>query len=530
MSLQVRIRDKNRNPIYDPEKTTLYAANIRFATNAPGGFADCSFDLRRLDPFASWAINESYQVQLLDGQKLVYEGDIRNIDLSSDGSVTIHCSGRQWLLGEIKLAKIWIDATVASQFSNPIENAAPVDIAFDVQHGDTYVRASFAGVNTRDLETPYDADDYTYSCVYDTRLPNSQIRRIEGTMEYRHEEGVRCRIYNLDQSAIESTISDGYSPSGGSKSINTTFTHGNTRSVALIIGPSNDDAKYAYDDWMNIQSIVIKCHLHTSHPNYASPSYTSKELLLDILYEAGIVGNTISADFNGIDDPGLAISPFGGREAREVVKHIDNILAFGDSSGNTYFWYVWGSDESPDNLPVFSVAARDVSDYEYMIDSRDLGVKIDVTPSGDRLKNYYSVRYEDDDGKDYYRTPVDDANLKNQDSIDANFRRDQVIDIGQGTSTLASQIGKTQLAKFKDRRQKGKIEVSWWIRRAGGALVPACWAKAGERAYLSERDEIIFIGSTEYDDESGKLTITPDEPPDTLEAILARNELSYVEE
>lgn len=529
MSLQVKIRDKSRNPIFDPEKTTLYATGVRFATNAPGGFADCSFSLRRLDPFASWVIKESYQVQLFDGQKLVYEGDIRNIDLSSDGSVTMHCSGRQWLLGEIKLAKIWIDAAVASQFGKPVENAAPVDIAFEVQHGDTYVRASFAGVNTRNSETPYDADDYTYACVYDTRLPNSQIRRVEGTMEYRHDEGVRCRIYNVDQSAIEATISDASSPGGGSKSINTTFTHGNTRSVALIIGPSNDDAKYAQDDWMNIQAIVAKCHLHASHPNHSSPSYTSKQLLLDTLYEAGMVGDTISVDFDGVDDPGLTISPFGGRETREIVKHIDNILAFGDSSGNTYFWFVWGSDGSSDNLPVFSVAARDVSDYEYVLTPRDQGVVIDITPSGDRLKNYYSVKYEDGDGKDYYQTPIDDANLKDQDSIDADFRRDQVIDIGQGTSTLASQIGETQLAKFKDRRLKGKIEVSWWIRKKGGALVPACWAKAGERAYLPERDEIIFIGSTDYDAESGKLTITPDEPPDTLEALLARNELSYVE-
>lgn len=523
--LQIVIRDRSRNDVYDPEATTMYAGGIRFATNAPGGYADCSINLRRSDTFASWAIKDSYQVQIFNGLVQVYEGDIIDIDRKSDGSVTLNCSGRQWVFGERELVKIWADDAAVSNMSSSLDNSDPPQEPFQVQTGDTYIRANFAGIDTRDST---DAEDYQYTAEYDTRGLGI-IRRIEGTLESRCGEGVQCQIYNVDQSSLEATISR-TSATQGSTSMNTTLSGGATEAVKFILGPSNDNAEYTQDDWMNIQSLTILCHYHASHPNYSSPSYTSKQLLIDILYESGLAGDTISEDFDDISDPGLTIKPFGGRETKTVASLIDDVVAFGDSSDQTYIWYIWGSAGTSDDLPIMDVSARDVGSYEYIIDSRHENVvSMDITYSGRRLKNYYRVKYIGTDGRQYLRTPDDDSALKNQTSIDADFQRDRTIDVRKSTASLASQIGQTQLAKFSTRRLKGKIEVDWEIKRADGSVVPACWVRAGERVYLPELDETIFIGSTDYDADTGRLTITPDEPPDTLESILARNELSYVD-
>ncbi len=522
--IQVVVRDRSGNYVYDPEEFTQYVRGVSFATNAPGGYADASMTFMRREPFSAWAIREGYQVRLYDGLRLIYEGDIQDVQAKSDGAITVQCSGRQWILGAVQLAKLWIDDAVCSEFSATGDNAAPVAEPFDVQIGDTYIRCTFTAVDTSGSKV---ADDYRYYARYDTRGLGI-IRRVEGVMEFRLDEGCRCIIWNDDQAATEATFT-GANPVITQTSINTTLTQGATEALTFVLGPSSDSLDYAQDDWMNIRDLIVKCHYHASHPNYASPAYTSKQLLLDILYESGLIsGSIISADFSDVNDPGLTISPFGGRKSLTVAKHIDNVLAFGDASDQIYFWYVWGSDGSSDGRPQFAVSARDVSDYEYVADSRDPNVRsIDITYTGQKLKNHYSVEYTGPDGKPYLLTPTANSNLKNQTSIDTEFRRDEVINIGKSSAALAGQIGKTQRLKYDSRRLKGSIDVVHEILRKDGLYVPACWVRAGQRVYLPELDEIIFIGSTNYDNETGVLQITPDEEPDTLQAILARNALSY---
>ncbi len=517
--LRVEVLDAAGNWAYDSERTLDRAMVEQFVTEAPGGFADCQITIRRRKPFLNWDIRAGQQVRIYNGLTPVYEGDIEDIVEQPDGSARLEVFGRQWMLDQRLLRKIWVDTSPYGRLINKADTSDDSAVKFQVARGDDYLRANFRGVDTRGSAL---ASDFVHQERYWT-VGAGNIRRIEFDLKIRTGEGGKVNIFNVAAGSLEASIvGSGDTTVSGDTNVD----NGLTDAIDLKLGPSNNEAEYTKDDWISLVDLTVYFHFHPGHSSYGfSPgSLTAKKYIEDILRETDLLGNEVSSDLGGITDPGLEIKPFGGYQTLTARQHITKALRFGDGGGGIYFYYVWSSAESNDGRPLFTVQKRIVSSAKYIIDGNDQNVQLNYRWTLDSLANYISVEFEDDDGQKKRRTPNDNAALKNTVSIASYFRRDKNLDIGAGTASSADDAGKTYLAQYGDRRLKGSADVAGMIRLANGGVQPVCRVRAGETAYVPQFDTIIFIGRTRYDPATETMTIDADEEPDRFEAWLLRKD------
>jgi hypothetical protein len=104
-------------------------------------------------------------------------------------------------------------------------------------------------------------------------------------------------------------------------------------------------------------------------------------------------------------------------------------------------------------------------------------------------------------------------------------RRDAIVDAGsQADQTIAAQARDLYLAQYAEPTRQSSAITLASIHDARGALAPLPLVWAGKRVKRSDLypAEIMIIGETEYDAETGLLRLTPLAPPDSTSALLAQ--------
>lgn len=522
--MQIVIKDKTTgNAIFDLDRSLDTYTGLTFSSEAPGGYASCSFTLTKRFPFNISTIKENQIVKVYDGQKLVYFGDIVSIAKSTNGTLKIDCQGRQWIFGKRFVRKIWVSNTVFPESYDPNENIDTDEKILTIQRGRNYVKVGLGGVDTR--ISGEDIDDYRVETHWDSQGAGF-VRRVTGTQRSRTGEGGRLIVYNVGQAATEGTYTHG-PVTVSNQSVDETFTGGDTEIFSIIIGPSDNNAEYTDDDWTSAKDFTVEMAYESGH-SVSTPNYYADEVAEDVLRRAGILGVEINSTLS-MASPNLALKPFGGFSKRTVAQYLDLALSYGDTSNNQYYWFVFGPPSGA-ILPTFVIEQRDTTDYDYWIDGDDNNVELDFLLSSDELTNYVSVEYTNSDGNQVVRTPGDNASLKDTTSISDNYRLDAWLDINEGTNTLADEIGENYLVDHGTRRLKGKATVYGKVRlKRGAGKVPVSWVRSGQRAYIVQYDTTIYIGQVRVTEGvSGKpdsVEIIPDEPPDELSMLLSRRKL-----
>ena len=150
------------------------------------------------------------------------------------------------------------------------------------------------------------------------------------------------------------------------------------------------------------------------------------------------------------------------------------------------------------------------------------------------IRNWIVVRYRDEqNNRDVYVTPDDNANLKDATSIADWGQREYVLDASLATETAAVNLARRYLAAHKDPRfyVSGPITVCGYIRGKNGNPVPASEIRAGRRVRIENflADEVgttgagltFIVSRTHYTDNDETCQISAG-TPDDLAVILAQ--------
>lgn len=525
--LQVVVED-NGVPVVDFQRLLPYA-EPQFSTKAPGGYDRCSFRLMPRDVLASQQIAKYQTVKIYNGLRLVYRGVIRDFRpvIGSDDYIDVDAYGERLYAEAVTLRKVWYDdAVLAAAYEKDI-NKNPDNYRVVVSRSPEYLLVRLAVEDSSSNRSTSDR----YSLYYDAIGGN--VRTVGGSGEYRTGEGVRLRIFNVNAgTAFYDFADDEASPA--SITLSHSAVTATCTTIEFRIGPEQTSAGYTNTDYINLVDLTVTTNYHSSHsvnPATTNPNHTSSELIEDGLWITDLAGSKISSSMSNVTAQGITFRPFGSPRNISMTDLLDKITAYGDGSYNAYYWYI-GYDSDSSNLPMVRVEQRSTASANWVVRAGADNVQsLDISLSDDRRHNYIIVEYTDDRGKTVQRTPADNASLKNTASISASYRRDRVIQVDTSDSTEADQIGIAYLTANKNGLYKGSIAIQWYIEQYGsGARVPASWVRAGDVVYLPDVDGgvNIFVGSTSYDAANGRLTITPDVPPDTLESIMAQRELVFV--
>ena len=526
--LQIIVEDAG-TPVVDLQRLLPYA-EPQFATKAPGGYDSCSFRLMPRDVLASQQIARYQTVKIYNGLRLVYRGVIRDVRpvAGREDYIEIDAYGERLFAESVTLRKVWYDDAVLSSVYEPEVNKNPDNFRMLVDRSPEYLLVRLAVDDSSSNRSTSDR----YSLFYDAIGGN--VRTVGGSFEYRTGEGVRLRLINRnDLSAFYDFADDEATPATVSIS-HAAVTAACTR-VEIRINPEQTSAGYTNTDYINLVDVTVTLNYDADHsvdPASTNPNHTSPELIEDGLWITDLADDKISSSMANVTAQGITFRPFGSANNISMTDLLDKITAYGDSSYNAYYWYI-GYDTDSANLPMVRVEQRSTTTADWIIRAGSDNVQtIDISLSDDRRYNYIMVEYTDANGRSVQRTPNDNASLKNAASISASYRRDRVIRVDASDSTEADQIGIAYLTANKDGAYKGSIVVEWYVEQHGGAGVrcPASWVRAGDVVHLPDVDGgiNIFVGATQYDAGSGRLTITPDTPPDTLESIMAQRDLVFV--
>jgi len=516
-------RDSSNNVVFDPEGLLRWAEGLQFSTKLPGGPDQCSFRVRRRDALTHWVVQRGHRLMVYDGVRLVYRGVITDIQADAvDNSLEVIVQGESLLLQQRKLRKVWVDNQVLSKLVEPSANAdLTVSHEFHIRKDKGYLSVTF---EEDDSSTEHDvAETYQVDYYHPTE---DYIYNVTGTVYGRSGEGWNVRVYNVDNGVNEDQW-QARSVTKISFTLGATAFSGATcKQFRLRVSPRLDNEIYNNTDYVEFADLKMLTRYESGH-SVATPTYTSSQIIEDGLRRMGLLGSVVSSDLSKVASITTVLDPFGFEQFVSGVEFLDGILQISDAAFSLYY-FALGYRVDSSNLPMLEVFARSTADYEYVIRAAE-AVKFDIYQTDEDLVNYVFVEYESSDLRQLVRSPVTDATLTDAASVAAYGRRDGTLNIGRGTSTTAVQLGRAYLAENKDLKWQGSIEVQGGIRTKAGVVVPACWARAGERAYLPDLGIVIYIGSTKYDEAKDSMTLTADKPPSTLDVILARRKQFFEE-
>lgn len=510
--LTITVIDLAGNVIYDPERAIDYAYNIQYETAWPKGYMTATFQVKRADIFADWIIRESFTVLIYDDATLVWDGRIESFQKNINGTeeiITVMCVGWHVILEERDLRKRWIDIKAISYLEWPPDyEENEQQTTWMTNKRDSIIQV-FAG--TGDL---FRQKGENYRELYTT--PAGYIRRVIFNWIARTGEDLRLRLVNEDNTGIESEIRvSSRTPVKGQE--DHTLTLGNTRAITLRWVIDRTDI-FDQNDYFHVSKLRVETYYETGH-RAATPTYTQGQLIEDIILLVNQKGAQLSIDFARLGEPGFILDPFVVEEPTYAARVIEKIASYGDADLNSWGLCVWGRDDTSDNKPRVVFEARDVNDYEYIVQLSQAELAgLNYEKVSDELHNAVTAQYVDERDIARYRTATD------TDSITAEYRRDFYIRLGAGDVSRADYINSRYLAYHKDRRTRGSFSVRGFITTKGGGQKPASQVRAGERVKLLNTDEIFFIRSTSYDDEAQTIRISPDMPDDNLNILFTQRE------
>ncbi len=514
MRERIYIYDRNDNLVNDPLRSTKYANGLRWETMWPKGYGPLSSQVKR-SVTESWAVKLAHKIVVRDGQRIVYQGRLGNLTGQLDQAgeqIAVPALGWYVVLNERHVHKRWIDNAPVGRLEWPVSDDTQQSFSTDKREDFLHVRLAAY------------ADSRAGTEVYRERYiapAGTVVRRITFDYEIKTGEGGKVALYNVDTSSEVWSDNNTGGPNPKTGSVDHTFATP-PQIFELRFSPTIADT-YDPNDHVFLDNIKVRCKLD----NFASPAYTAGEIVQDVLY---LAGDELSGDYAAIGDPGLVLDPFvtdnDDYETADAI--IQRAAAYGDASQRTWGLSVWDSARASDGKPKVVFEYRDVSDYEYAIRTTDKELThFQDGEAEDELRNYVIVKYRDAKGITRYRTPDDNANLKDQASIDRYGRREKLLDVGQGDATRADYVGVRYLAYHKEPLRKTEIAVKGRIRTKGRQWVPVNRVRAGQRVKVVDYrgGQVYFLRHTAYDADSQVLRMSPDLPPDDLAMFFAQEKL-----
>lgn len=513
--------------VHDPERAIDYASAINYSSLWPKGYDTASFQVRRSDIFADWVVRESYGVIIWDGATIVWQGRIDTMPKSiqaADEYITVNCTGWYAVLQERDLRKRWIDIKAISTLRWPDGlETSPQQTTWVSTKRDKIVQV-FAGTGDVGRQRG-DA----YRELYELP-PGGVVRRISFDYIIRSGEYFSLLVRNMDNPSggsfpalggVEWYTTSTAAPVTGAAAFD--FQLGSTDSFEIQWYINNGDI-YDQNDYAHVSNLRVEANYEAGHRT-ATPTYTQGQLIEDVLLLVNQKGAQLSTDYAQLGDPGLILDPFVVEEPTYAGTVIEKIASFGDSQLRNWGLCVWDQSDTSDGKPRVVFEARDVSDYEYEIElSAAELAQLSYEKASEGLHNNATVQYIDDRNAARYRTAADNAALKDQTSIDAEYQRDFYLKAGEATATTADYVGQRYIEYHKDRVTRGSFGQKRYIKTKAGDKVPVSRVRAGQRLKLLNTGEILFIRQTNTDAEGKSVRISPDQPQDNVPMLFAQRE------
>lgn len=504
---RIFIHDRSGVLVNDPDGSIKYATNLNVETMWPGGYGRGSFVVKR-DIVGRWAVKMAYEVIVRDGQTIIYQGKIGDLERSlssNDQQIMVPTLGFNSVLIEREMHKRWADTAMTDRTElavGLVGSSASIQERFIVVRRAKYLNIKMVSDDTDLLNTD------RYAEFYD--MPSGEtVKRVTFAYNIVTGEGIFVGLYNGVPTlgvSVASTTTSG--------TVDHTFATP-TQRIFLQIGPFTSDI-YDGNDIITITSLTAYSETGT---------IDAKAIFEDVL---AAIGTEISTDYDAIGNPGLAIVPFitmgnGPESGDSIIRRAAN---YGDTSFRTWGHAIWDETGTTDGKPKAHLDYRDISDYVFGAHLKDLKDFTD-TETDDELHNYIRVEYQDENNITRYRTPNENANLQDVTSVAAYGRRDHLITIGAGDATEADNEGRRYLALHEDPLRKASWKISGKARRKGGGFVPVSHIRAGKpfKIFDYENGKIFWLRRTQYDAEKGELRCEPDLPPDDLAIRMAQKEL-----
>lgn len=493
-------------PILD-ELDSKRLTDVSIASAWPGGHTAFSGKIKR-DVLKAFKWQPHDEVLAFDGPTEIYRGEIDSPDLNTTNyEVGFSAYGWSASLNRRQIRRRWQDLNGVLRLDWP-QNTSLYN--YEAQK---HSRIDKRGNLLRYTVSPDDFDfsDYTVGqrAHYEEyrNPPGVPIRRVRFTYE-KNTGGGEIVNFRIVDGAGNTQWSDN---SAGEVALNTVTANFNpvgSDHFQFVFEPTADI--FDQNDYIEISNVVVESE--------------------DVFTQAGIVqralqlgGDFISGDVSLMTQPtGFLISPFLTRNDgyQTVASLIEDVLVFGDSSYNEYKFQVWGTSSS-DGLPQAQITKRDTTDYEWVADPRQNGVTANLkkTPIKD-IVNWVAVRYVDKRGLIQYLTGDTSALFRDDDSIAAFGRCDDVLDLGESDGALVIFMGINHINRFAWPRTYGDITITGKVKDKNGNERRVSRIKAGQRIRYLPTGENLFISDTKFSVERDQVQIAIDKPPNKLTTLM----------
>lgn len=513
MSETVHVYDLDNQPVYDPEQGDFWAIDIKTDSMWPKGFGVATFTFRRKHPWSAWVIKEDYGVKIMDGTWITWMGRAETIRKNLAGhELQVTCVGWYVMFEEGLIHKRWVDILGVEHLHWPAGvGTERVQTSFVCVKRDNSLRVN---MGTRDIQRDIGE---LYRELY--RLPAGTVRRVEFDYSGRTGEQIMLQVYNLGTGLVE--VQKKFGSSSGS--ISHAFT-GATRSFEVRVVTWQTDT-YDQNDYVIVDKLKVEANYETGHPNFAAPSYTQKELIIDIILLLRQAGANLSADFSQIVFPNTVLYPYEMDRPDYAGRVVEDILSYGDNVLSTWGLTVFDNRSSSDGLPQVATSFWNVDDYEYQIELSDRELQdIQEERISSDFFNHVVVGYVDSQGALQYLTPEDYPELKDVTSIANGYRRGYYLELQQSDQVQALALGKRFLQYHRNRVFSGSFRVTGTIQTRAGYDVPVNRVRAGQRVKVVNTGEIFFLRHVAYDAESRQATLSPEMSKDNIRMFLVRQE------
>ncbi len=531
--------------IPDPGGLIPNAYGLQFATGFPGGlYLDCSFYVpRRLAQY--WDVRGAQRVVIRNGQRVVYEGKIDNLNGQSSGSeqgTLVECTG-YWgsVMMRYKIRKRWADIRITEDVWQWVTSATAANKCTIDRQG----RLRF--VPKAELWNNADAAIVKYT------MPTGEtVKRVTYNYDLKESAGANDWAIRMDRSTDGSSWTTCSIANGDSADTNITTT--STGSLDVTLGTPSRYIRFVYTSQDN-QTPTADGTYYGEFSNVTVYSETGTINAMEVGYD--LINNCSELSTSQVGVAGLAgetlpsIVPLVFDEFTSLADIAQSVASYGNTSDESIYFQVRSSEdaETNDGKPLLAAGVYpDLTSADYIVRLSDANViAADINRAYRQIANWIAVNYTDERGEQQVITPDDSGYeaLTDATSVTKYGRRVEPIDSGTfvtamasssapwiikngrpvqaprvNTATLALYYGKRYLAKWKYPVWRGSITVTGYIYGTGGNQIPASEIEAGKVLDIADYivDEIlptdtldyprVIITATSYDADTEQCVIT----------------------
>lgn len=525
-------------PIFDVNGELPRAEGIEFSTGYPGGLYLTATMFLAREIVASWLLRGAQRVRILNGQAVVFEGIISDLERALQASgqgIEIAVVG-YWggLLASRRISRLYADKRTSPDMwqekSGIDEVVDTVNITrFDTENNRNLLQIMpQAGVNwgmndrirIRYLEPPgeemarmeFDADFNEGAQSWTTKLQTA--------------DALETSLWSRSTTGTETGVS--ISPAPGTPGIDFFL----TSSVAQT-------SPAAANIWSKLFLITVYARMnHTPTGGYGTVNLT--EIVRDMRGELA----DLSSDEDLIQSNTLSLKPFINERYATIADMLIEAASYGDSTQRRWAVGILGSHLASDQKPkMFAEPYPDLAagyDYEVSLDDPNLDPGLQLAEGfigsdENAVWNWIIVEYRDDRGFPAFVTPDVDANLKDDASILKYGQRHYRLPAGFASQTGAVNFGRRFLKAHKEAvwNVRSPINVIEYVNGRGRERIPAAEIRAGKRLLMrnfirdpnAQTNDLVFlVTKTTYIDQEQLCSITVG-LPNTLDVYLAQREL-----